>query len=75
MQPRSPHPNHPSLALLLAACRNQDRVGSRQFAAAYMLVTREEVEEGMEEHWNCPDQLKQWLKKEAGPGTTAQQFL
>lgn len=50
-------------------------MGSRPYAAAYLLVTREEVEEGMHAHWNCPQSLKEWFKREGGLGTTAGQFL
>lgn len=56
-------------------CRSEGRVGSRQYAPAYLLVTREEVEEGLAAHHNCPQSLSEWLKKEGGLGTTASHFL
>ncbi|PRW39188.1 Origin recognition complex subunit 4 [Chlorella sorokiniana] len=55
--------------------RSEARVGSRQYAPAYLLVTREEVEEGLAAHHNCPQSLSEWLKKEGGLGTTAGHFL
>lgn len=49
-------------------------MGSRPYAPAYLLVTRQEVEEGLAAHHNCPQSLSEWLKKEGGLGTTAGQF-
>ena len=36
------------------APRRSEYSRSRQYAAAYLLVTREEIKEGMDTHWNCP---------------------
>jgi hypothetical protein len=47
----------------------------RSYAAAYLNVTRDEIEEGIKEHWNCPQALQQWFKRADGLGTTARQFL
>lgn len=50
-------------------------MGARQYSPAYLLLTREEVEEGLVAHPNCPQSLSEWLKKEGGLGTTAGHFL
>lgn len=50
-------------------------MGLRAYAPAYLLVTREEVEEGLRAHWNCPQALSEWFRREGGLGTTAAQFL
>ena len=50
-------------------------MGSRHYAPAYLAVAREEVEEGLAAHWNCPSPLMEWFKREGGVGTTAGQFL
>lgn len=50
-------------------------MGARPYAAAYLQVTREEIEEGMEAHWLPQQSLMEWFKREAGLGTTAGQFL
>lgn len=55
--------------------RNEARAGARAYAAAYLLVPREEVEEGLAAHWNCPQALAEWFRREGGMGTTAGQFL
>ncbi|KAI3431512.1 hypothetical protein D9Q98_004562 [Chlorella vulgaris] len=55
--------------------RSEVRVGARPYAAAYLQVTREEIEEGMEAHWLPQQSLMEWFKREAGLGTTAGQFL
>ena len=66
----------PSCALhLRRRCRSEARVGSRHFAAAYLQVTREEVEEGLGLHSVCPQALKEWFKREGGLGSTAGQFI
>lgn len=55
--------------------RSEARAGCRAYAAAYLLATREEVEDGLGAHWNCPHALSQWFRREDGLGTTAGQFL
>ena len=55
--------------------RSEARVGARHYAPAYLQLTREEVEEGLAAHPNCPQSLSEWLKKEGGLGTTAGHFL
>jgi hypothetical protein len=52
-------------------------VGARQYVGAYVLVMREEIEEGMANHWlgSGLQQLQEWFKREGGMGTTAAQFL
>lgn len=57
------------------ARRSEARAGCRAYAAAYLLATREEVEDGLGAHWNCPHALSQWFRREDGLGTTAGQFL
>lgn len=56
-------------------CRSVARVGSRPYAAAYLTLAREEVEEGLAAHELCPQPLREWMKHEGGLGTTAGQFL
>jgi len=69
-------PGSPSIATPWSCgCRSEARVGSRQYAPAYLLVPRQEVEEGLGAHYNCPQSLSEWLKKEGGLGTTAGHFL
>lgn len=55
--------------------RSEARAGSRPYAAAYLLAPREEVAEGLLAHWNCPQALREWFRREGGLGTTAGQFL
>ncbi|KAL4422006.1 hypothetical protein ABPG77_005436 [Micractinium sp. CCAP 211/92] len=55
--------------------RSEGRAGSRPYAAAYLLAPREEVAEGLLSHWNCPQALREWFRREGGLGTTAGQFL
>ena len=50
-------------------------MGTRPVAVAYLKCPREEIEEGMQTHWNCPHALMEWFKREGGLGTTAGQFL
>lgn len=50
-------------------------MGSRPYAAAYLTLAREEVEEGLAAHELCPQPLREWMKHEGGLGTTAGQFL
>lgn len=59
------------------ARRNEYRVGARHYAGAHLQVMREEIEEGMAAHWlgSGLHQLREWLKREGGMGTTAAQFL
>lgn len=58
-----------------AAHRNDTRPGARQYAAVQVAVQGEDLESGLAQHWNCPSQLGNWLRKEAGLGTTAGSFL
>lgn len=52
-------------------------MGARHYAGAHLQVMREEIEEGMAAHWlgSGLHQLREWLKREGGMGTTAAQFL
>lgn len=50
-------------------------MATHPYAAAYLQLTREEVQEGMDAHWNCPHALKEWFKREGGVGSTAAQFF
>ena len=50
-------------------------MGQRRYAPAYLACAREELEEGLGAHWNAPQQLQQWLAREAGLATTAGRFL
>ena len=58
------------------ACRNEARGGAaRQYAAVYLQVRPQEVEAGMLDHWNCPHNLKAWMTRHGGTGTTAATVL
>jgi hypothetical protein len=55
--------------------RNEGRAGVRQYAAVYLQVRGDEVEQGMREHWNCPPLLPSWMLRQGGAGNTAATVL
>ena len=50
---------------LNSVCRAEGRAGLREFYPVTLLLTEQELEEGLQRHPNCPPVLPEWLKRDA----------
>ena len=60
---------HPLRALSTKVLNNvrraEGRAGLREFYPVTLLLTEQELEEGLRRHPNCPPVLPEWLKRDA----------
>ena len=63
--PMSLHSGLCSLKFLKNVCRAEGRAGLRDFYPVTLLLTEQELEEGLQRHPNCPPVLSEWLKRDA----------
>lgn len=51
-------------------CRAAERAALQQYTPVQLLITKGELQAGLEAHESCPDMLKGWLRRDSMVVTT-----